>query len=129
MLELNLQGVDLDKAATGVMIPYEHGVSFRIARANTPGYREAVRRIIKLHKRQLDSGSMGDAESDKITAKLMAKHILVDWEGMKNGGKDFPYSVENAEEFLLDERYAEIREWIMAQAQDLENFRGEQIKK
>ena len=129
MLELNLQGVDLEKAAAGVLINYEGAISFRIARANTQGYRNAVRKIMKMHKRQIDNGSLGDEAADKITAKLMAQHILIDWEGLTNGGEEFPYTTENAQDFLADERYAEIREWIMAQAQDLENFRVEEAKK
>jgi len=129
MLDLNLQGVDLEKAAAGVLIQYEGPIKFRIARANTPGYRSAVRRIMKMHKRQIENGSLSDEQSDKITAQLMAEHILVDWEGLSNDGENFPYTKENAEAFLGDPQYAEIREWIMAQAQDLENFRSEEAKK
>lgn len=128
-LQLNIKSVDLDAAAGGVWVDYDDGISFRIARANHPAYRNAVKRMHKQHKRQIDNGTMSDELSEKLLAELMAQHILVDWKGLKNGGKAFQYSVENATSFLQAPQYEEIRDWIMAQANDIENYRSEGVKK
>ena len=128
-LKLNVPSIDTGKAAEGVWIPYENGIEFKIARSNTPLYREAVKKIHRQHKRQIDAGTLSDSLSDSIMANLMAEHILLDWKGLKNGKEDFPYTRQNAADFLAEESYSEIREWIMVQAQDVENFRAEDIKK
>ena len=119
-LQLNIPSVDTGKAAEGVWIDYEDSIRFKIARANTPAYREAVKKIHRQHKRQIDAGTMSDSLSDSIMAGLMAEHILVDWEGLMNGGEEFPYTKEHAEQLLAAEEFTEIREWIMMQAQDNE---------
>lgn len=128
-LKLNVPSVDTGKAAEGVWIDYDDGIQFKIARSNTPAYREAVKKIHRQHKRQIDAGTMSDSLSDSIMAGLMAEHLLVDWKGLMSDGKEFPYSKENATAFLSEEAYGEIREWIMKQSQDNENYRTEDIKK
>ena len=128
-LKLNVRGVDLGKAADGVWIAYEGDIEFKIARANTPGYRDAIKRLHRQHKHQIESGTMSEQLSDNLLADLMAEHILVDWKGLMNGKEEFKYSKNAAKTFLKDERYAEIREWIMVQAQNVENYRNEEGKK
>ncbi len=128
-LDLNISSVDLEKAESGAWVPYEEGISFKIARANTPAYRGAVRRMHRQHKRQIDQESLSDAQSDNIMADLMSSYLLLDWKGLVNGGEEFPYTKENAELLLKAEKYSELRNWIVAQANDLENFRSETIKK
>lgn len=128
-LQLNVRGQDPDKAAHGVWIPYEDEIEFLVARANTPEYREAVRKITRQNKRQIENGTMSEAKSDRIMADLMAEHILVGWRGLSNNGEEFEYTRENAVAFLSDPQYLDIKEWIMAQAQDAENYRRETAKK
>lgn len=126
---LNIGAIDLEKAEAGTWIEYDNGIEFLIARSNTPAYRKAVRHMHKRYKRQIDNETLSDEKSDRLMAELMADHILLDWSGLKNGKEEFKYSRENAVAFLSDERYAEVRLWIMAQADDLENFREDEAKK
>lgn len=128
-LQLNIKAIDLDASESGVWKEYDDGIEFLIARSNTPGYRGAVKRIQKQHKRQLDTDSLSDTKSDKLAAELIADYILKDWKGLRNNGKKFEYSRESAIAFLADERYLEIRRWIVSQADDLENFRKEEVEK
>lgn len=128
-LQLNVRSVDLSAAAEGVWIAYEGGIEFKIARANTPGYRDAIKQMHRQYKHQIEAGTMDEKLSERLLGDLMAEHILVDWKGLKNNGQDFPYSVNAAKSFLKDERYHEIREWIMVQAQNIENYRNEEGKK
>lgn len=128
-LKLNLRGTDLDKATAGVWIEYEDGISFRIARANTPGYRDALRKMQRQHKRQIEQGTLSDIKSDKLMSELMADWILLGWKGLKNGKEDFPYTPENARAFLAEPAYADIKEWIMMQALEAENYRADTQKK
>ena len=128
-LELNIKAIDLEKAAGGVWIEYEDGIWFLIARSNSPAYRGAVRRMHKQHKHQIENETLSDAKSDALMADLIAAHILVGWKGLKSGSKEFPYSFANAVALLSSEAYSEIRAWVMAQAEDLENFRSNEAKK
>lgn len=128
-LQLNLKAIDLDASESGVWIEYDDGIEFLIARANTPTYRGAVKRIQKQHKRQIDNDSLSDTKSEKLAAELMSDHMLKGWRGMKNAGEEFEYNRGNCIAFLSDERYLEIRKWIVQQAEDLENFRAEEVKK
>jgi hypothetical protein len=128
-LQLNVKSVDLDAAAGGVWIDYDGNISFKIARANHPAYRSAVKRMHKQHKRELEQGTMSDELSEKLLCELMAQHLLLDWKGMKNAGKKFEYSVENATAFLNAPQYEEVRDWIMLQANDIENYRSDELKK
>ena len=128
-LDLNIKAIDLDKAASGVWIEYDDGISFLIARSNSPDYRNAVRRMHKQYKFQIDNETLSDAKSDALMAGLIASHILIGWKGLKSAGEDFKYTRDNAVALLSDERYSEIKAWIMAQAEDLENFRNEEVKK
>lgn len=128
-LELNIKAIDLEKAAAGVWIEYDDGISFLIARSNSPEYRSAIRRMHKQHKHQIENQTLSDAKSDQLMAGLMATHILIGWKGLKSHGEEFKYTRDNAEAMMEDERYSEIRAWVMAQAEDLENFRSEEAKK
>lgn len=128
-LQLNLKAIDLDTSESGVWKEYDEGIEFLVARSNTPGYRGAVKRIQKQHKRQLETDSLSDVKSEKLAAELMSDHILKGWKGLNNSGEVFEYNRENAIAFLSDERYIEIRRWIMTQADDLENFRQDEVKK
>ncbi|MDH3375354.1 MAG: hypothetical protein OEQ39_00085 [Gammaproteobacteria bacterium] len=128
-LNLNIGAIDLEKSESGVWIEYDSGISFLIARADTSPYRSAVRKMHKRYKRQIEQETLSDEKSDRLMAELMAEHILLGWSGMMNGKEEFKYSRDNAVAFLSDERYAEVRQWIMAQSQDLENFRAEEVKK
>jgi hypothetical protein len=128
-LKLNIKSVDLDAASGGVWIEYDDKISFKIARANHPAYRSAVKHMHKQHRRQIDNGTMSEELSEKLLAELMAQHILVGWKGLKNNGKNFEYTVDNATAFLQAPQYEEIRDWIMMQAQDIENYRSEVVKK
>ncbi len=128
-LKLNIPSINLDTAESGAWVDYEKGIKFKIARANTPAYRGAVKRLHKQHKHQIDTETLSDERSDQIVADLMASYVLLDWEGLQNGEADFPYSKENAEALLGDEAYSELRNWIIAQANDMNNFRVKEIKK
>ena len=128
-LDLNLKAIDLDKAASGVWIEYDDGISFLIARSNSQDYKTAVRRMHKQYKYQIDNETLSDAKSDALMAGLIASHILIGWKGLESSGEEFKYTRDNAIALLSDERYGEIRAWIMVQADDLENFRSAEAKK
>ena len=130
MLDLNIRALDPEKSAAGVWIDYDDGISFLIARSNTPGYRKAVRQIAKRHKQQIENQTMSDRKSDEITAGLLQEYILLDWRGIMQGdGSEFPYTRENCVALLSSEDHVELRLWIMAQSENMENFRAEEVKK
>ena len=128
-LNLNLPAIDAGFSVNGKWIDYDDKISFLIARTNTPGYAGAMRNMQKRYSRQIASGNLTDKKAMSLMAATMAEFILLDWKGLKNGAEKFPYSLENCKELLASNKYFELRDWVMMQANELENFRAEKGKK
>jgi hypothetical protein len=69
------------------------------------------------------------APNDKVRAYLARKFaelLIKDWQGVKSGGVEIPYSIEAGTAFLLaaDDAYAAVDEIVWA----TKNFRGKRIE-
>ena len=127
-MKLNLPQIDTDKSEEGSWIDYSSGISFCIARDGNKGYTADMQKMYKQNRRFIENKSMTDEQADSLLSDLQAKHILKGWKGLKNGTKDFPYSLENAKLLLSDSSYQEVRDWIMEQAAEAENYRTDSLK-
>lgn len=128
-LTLNVPSIDKEASTDGVWLDYQPDISFRIARDGNPGYKKAINTLYKVNKTFIDNKTLSDEQSNAMMNKIIATYILVDWKGLKNGDEDFPYSIESAIELLSDERYGELRTWIITQSKQIENYRSEEQKK
>ena len=112
--------VDEEKATGGVWKDLGKGARVKVSRINSPRYTEALARRA-LEFPELSSGKdLTEAEWVSHLVEVMADALLLDWEGMKWAGTDFPYSRENAVKAL---HLRDFRDIISRIASDIENFR------
>jgi hypothetical protein len=128
MLTLNIDGIDESKSA-GVEFEYQKGIFFTIARNNNPEYKKTLKALYKKNKRFIDKQTLTDEQADELLCEAISQHILVGWKGLMNGKEEFKYTQQAAKELLLNETYLELREWIVEQSQDMDNYRVDDQKK
>lgn len=111
----------------GKWIDFGGGVKFKIARAQNPRYTRILNQLFEAHKHTLElketEAQIREAaeRSHKIMAEVMAKSILLGWEGpVEYAGQALPFSPANAEKLLL---VKDFQEEIAKRAANFQNFR------
>ena len=100
------------------------GIQILVARIGNPEYQKEFQRISKPHKRALRRGSLNDEVAERLLTKVMAKNILLDWEGLEEDGVAVPYSYENAIRILTE--YKDLRDYVSDIANEMESFKAEE---
>lgn len=99
---------------------------FLIARSGNRAYAKLFTREYEKNKRALDrKDDAADALAEKMMVSVVAKTILLGWEGVKYQGQDLSYSYENAKMLL---QHREFRREIMALADDFSLFKAVQAE-
>lgn len=93
-----------------------------IARMPNKHYSKLIQKQVKMNRAVLDSkGDAAEKMSDSILVNVMAKTILLGWEGeISYKGKKYPYS-EEAAKMLLAHR--DFRDTVSKVASDMETFK------
>lgn len=92
-----------------------------VARTGNANYVKEFRKLLERHEADLGTGSdEADKLSEEILVEVMAKTILLGWEGLEFQGQPVEYSVEMAKTLL---RVKDFRKRVSAIADSLENFR------
>lgn len=135
--------MDISKLKTDVRISengvwfYKDGdqkVGFLIARMGCKNFRESVARHYAPHNQAINRGALSAEKQDSLLAKVLAESILLDWTGITNGvdkdgkPKDFPYSKDACEAFLVNPEFGDLVKELMGYAEAAENYRAEEIK-
>ncbi len=115
---------DKKKEQEGAWVDFGEGIRIKIARIGNPRYQEEFQRVSGPYKRQMRRGTMRDEVAEKLLTKVMAKTIVLDWEGLEEDGKAVKYSAEKAERILTD--YPDLRDEIADLAKDIASFRAEE---
>ena len=115
---------DEKKEIEGVWESIGEGCNIKVARANNPNYNKWFTRLTKPVRRQLRNETLPEKKSEQILIKLMAKTILLDWEGMYEGGVELEYSEENAIRLLTE--YKDFRQQVDDLSKSIELFRAEE---
>jgi hypothetical protein len=117
-------GTDTKKEQDGVWIDLGDGGSMKIARMGNPDYIKEFQRITKPHRQAIRRGTLSEEVSQDLLVQAMAKHILLDWKGLKyNDGTDIVYSVEEAKKMLSSLK--DFRDYVTEMANSAENFKEE----
>ena len=94
----------------------------KVARLGNIEAQKAYRKIPAAIRSQIEKGNMGNKQAIQFLSKFLATHILKDWSGLADAGKDLPsYSVEAGSEFLLKYRRFRDRVWEISIDDDLFN--------
>jgi len=113
-----------EQGGTPTQLPGCGDTNFRIARDNNKAYIKLLQQRVKQNRAVLDSkGDAAEAKSDEIIIEVMAKTILLGWDGtVMYKGKPLEYSVDNAKTLLA---HKEFRAVVNKVAADMEVFRIE----
>ena len=113
----------------GKWFDFGGGVRFKIARAHNPTYTRILNKLYEAFKHVLDLKDTPEQQreaadrSHKIMAEVMAKSVLLGWEGpVAFKGEMLTYSVTNAEKLLL---VKDFQEWVAKRSADYQNYRHE----
>jgi len=109
----------------GVWVDFGGGASFKIASLENRDFTEAFR---KASKPYTDLGrEISLDQQEEILSDLLARYIVIEWKGVFDSGKEFPYSVDNAVRLMTE--ISKVREWVLLQSKNLQNFKTKEGKK
>lgn len=96
---------------------------FLVARSGNKNYVKALSKAVERNRKALNRrDDEADKLSDKLMAEVIAKTILLGWEGVKYQGKPLEYNAENAVMVL---KHPEFRKEIMQLADDFDQFKAQ----
>ena len=117
LLEFYTKGA---KATEGVWIDVGDGTRLKIARMDNPNYTAFI---------QTQKAKIGRRPSDELAQEVIidaaAHTLLLDWEGLKLGDEEVPYSTDYAAKLMRELKG--FHEMILGYAYDGQNFREDEI--
>lgn len=116
------------KEKEGVWIDLDETTRVKIARMDNPAFKKAMQKELGPYKQAVRSGTLSEQQSEKIMSKVLAETILVGWEGMTDGGKELPYTAENACRILATPHLKDFRTMIVGFSEDAALFREAQLE-
>jgi hypothetical protein len=122
-MDLNKLQIDNDKAENGVSVKFGDATITIVSR-NSDRFRKAVQRIFEPHQSSISLNILPDDVMKRITIAAVAEGIIVSWEGIKEGDRELEPTTEN--KIYVLEKYSIVRDFIDAQATNLDNFRNAQ---
>jgi len=115
-------GTDNKLEEEGVWIELDgHGARIKVARAGNRNFKKAFTALSPQVRRQLERGTLPENQAAEITSRLMAEHILLDWEGLAENDEPLPYSKDAARRMLFT--YPVFRSRVFEESQTTEYYR------
>lgn len=116
-------GTDKAKEVEGIWVEMGDGAEVLVARIYNKNHNEAIKRLTNKNKTLSRNRKLTEEMILDLTCQGFAEAVLLDWKGMKENGKNLPYSRENAYRIL--KQYPDFREDIALIAGRMENFKRE----
>jgi hypothetical protein len=117
-----LRKQDLQKQSEGVWVKWEDGISLKIARIGNP---HSVR-LAEAHAAKniaLKEARLPEEPYSVLELQLLTEAILLDWRNVDDdNGQPLPYTPQEGAKILADPAYADLKDFIQAQALKRENF-------
>ena len=126
-MDLNEVKVDKSKESDGVWVDIDEDTRILVASDVSPAYKRMLKKELLPYQKAIRLNTMKDKVYEEVASKCMAKHILLDWEGITKDGMAFPYSEENSLLLMTDDSYSQFRDFVAAQSMDLTLFRVSSI--
>lgn len=115
-MKLSEIAVDLDKEREGewVPIPSLRGVELKVRGIRNNDYRQALQQSLRKLQRKYGDQPIPVQVQDKMQARLLARHVLVDWSGITDDdtGKVVKYTPDLGEEVLADPQYRKLADAV-----------------
>lgn len=117
--------VDPQLEQSGVWVEYDETTKFLIGSLNSPRYRKVYREALD-KARSVKRSRMTDEQSDAINIEVMAKAVLLDWQGVNMDGAIYPATDENKIYVLTN--CPQVREFVVARSTNFELFKRETVE-
>lgn len=138
MVKLKSIAVDPKAEAEGVWLEYVAGFKVKVASTATRAFRDAMEAAM-LPYRELIRADQGKEKGERkftdemrtqVLREVVAKHVLVGWEGLEDDdGQPLPYSPERALELLSDPAMHRLVSWLETAAASEEVYRAERLER
>lgn len=123
-------GTNVKAEIEGIWIHLGPTAALKIARLGNKEAARAWRKIPKAIRVALDEGAIADTQAENFLASYLAEHILKDWKGLSQNGKELPpYDQTIGAKILREKRRFRDRVMEIAQDDDLFNVEAEQDAK
>lgn len=117
--------VDPTLEQDGVWVEYDETTKFLIGSLNSKRYRKIYREALD-KARKVSRSNLTDDQSDAINIEVMAKAVLLDWQGVVMKGAAFPATEANKIYVLTN--CPQVREFIVSRSTNFELFKREQVE-
>jgi len=117
-----LFGSNKAKESDGAWVPIGGGIEIKVKRAGQANKEFAAEqmKMLKPFSKQIAMNTIDMDVLRQINAKLFAKHIIVDWRGVSEGGKSVKFSKEKFLEYANE--MPDFFSDVFAAATELQNF-------
>lgn len=115
-------GVDKQKELEGVWEDLGDGTKVLVARSGNPKFNRLLQKLSRPHRHAIRNDSLPDDIANEMLIKAMAKTVLLNWEGMKEDGKEIIYSYGEAVRLLTE--YVDFRDYIAGLSRTMDIFRA-----
>lgn len=127
MVDLRTIAADVAMKDDGVWETYhthpDGDIRVKIASADNEHFRKALRHDVRKQRKGFRADSeLSEAANEARDVKLVATHIIRDWEGVQLDGVETPYSLDVGIKVLSDPAYQHFYDWIWAFASDVANY-------
>lgn len=125
-MDLDSYNIDDKLSVEGKWVPIGKDAELKIARLNNEPYRDFIKKKLKPYKSAMRAGAVDDDVMTNVVIQAMARHILLDWKGLREKGEPLVYSLETCERVLRDKE--QFRELVATLANDADLFREAEIE-
>lgn len=126
-MDLSNFKTDTTLEENGVWVDMGDGCQVLVARNGNKKHREAIQRLRRPYKTFDASGRpLPDDVAQRITVEAMAEAILLGWRGLKEAGREVPYTTETARRVLNE--YRDFRDQVSYLAVNMETFRAQSLE-
>lgn len=125
-MDMKQFATDRDAETEGVWHDLGDGARIRVARAGNDRWKQAFRRVMGPYRQQIKRDALSEDRLRELSVEVEATTILVDWEGLEEGGEELDYSAESAARLLTE--YPEFRSTVNELADDMRHYRMNGIK-
>lgn len=115
------------EAEEGIKVDLPGGASISLRRAGGGNglFDRAMDTVMKPYRRQLQMGTLDDGKADELMARVYARAVVIDWQGVTDEkGKKLDCTEENVVKLFTD--LPDLFEDIKAQASNMANFRRQE---
>lgn len=122
----NLFAVDVDACDEGVWFNYDENIKLKIRSVESEKYQSALENASRAAAKGMRTGvELPKEVRHGILRRAVADHLVVDWKGMKSGGKNLSFSPDVLYKVIAQKKYATFYGWIIECAGEVANFEQE----